>query len=73
MRRKVNATQMSPENRAYTIRNILTEAAEFRVKTVLRAQILAAGKFCVEDQGLFVACTLARSHWSTIHISPGNE
>ena len=24
------ATQMSAENRAYTIRNILTEAAEFR-------------------------------------------
>ena len=30
MRRKVSATQMLAENSAYTIRNILTEAAEFR-------------------------------------------
>ena len=67
------ATQMSAENRAYTIRNILTKAAEFRCqncqfeRTLCPAgkKILAAGKFCLEDQGLFVACTLARSHWST--------
>ena len=68
------ATQMSAENRAYTIRNILTEAAEFRSTCQTRqfertmcpaGLILAAGKFCLEDQGLFVACTLARSHWST--------
>ena len=62
------ATQMSAENRAYTIRNILTKAAKtasLRRRYVLPAQILAAGKFCLEDQGLFVACSLARSYWST--------
>ena len=42
---------MSAENRAYTIRNILTQTAKYVVKTaslrgpcVLRAQILAAAK-----------------------------
>ena len=66
------ATEMSAENRAYTIGNILTKAAEFRCqncqfpRTLCPAgKNLAAGKFCLEDQGLFVACTLARSHWST--------
>ena len=65
-------TQMSAENCAYNIRNILTAAAEFRCqncqfeRTLCPAGTnLAAGKFCFEDQGLFVDCTLARSHSST--------
>ena len=42
------ASYMSAENPAHTIQNILTEAAEFR------CQILAAGKFCLEEQGLII-------------------
>ena len=43
----------------------LVKTASLRGHCVLPAQTLAAGKFCLEDQGLFAACILARSHWST--------
>ena len=65
------ATQMSAENRAYIhyskhlnkgLPNFVVKTASLRGHCVLPAQVLEAGKFCLEDQGLFVACTLARSH-----------
>ena len=42
--------------------NFVVKTASLRGHCVLPAQILAAGKYCREDQGLFVASTLARIH-----------
>ena len=75
MRRKVTQLRCRQRTvRACTIRNILTEAAEFRCQNCQFERTLcpagknfSSGKILSrsEDQGLFVACTLARSHWST--------